>query len=361
MARKNIQAVIMAGGSGTRFWPLSRAKRPKQFLPIVSRKTMIEETIERLLPLIPYSQIYTIANRAQTQVSKKLLPDVPPKNLLVEPKGKNTAPSLILATAGIYLQDPKAVVAALPADHLIKDSALFLKKLEAGAAVASKEDYLITLGIPPTYPATGYGYIQFSKKDPQKYLDEEFYSVQEFKEKPGFEQAKLFLDEGNYFWNSGMFIWRAEVFAGKLEKYAPQFFPYWQRMLQALKKKSSVQIRSIFEEIPSISIDYALMEKAKGVLMCKGDFGWSDIGSWLSLYDVWPKDKNGNAFNGESLALDSQNCLVYNPDKFTAVIGIKDIIIVETDEALLICHKEQDQRVRDAVETLKKDGKKDYL
>jgi len=361
MERINIQAVIMAGGSGTRFWPLSRGKRPKQFLPIVSRRTMIEDTIERLLPLIPYSQIYTIANRAQTQVIKKLLPDMHPKNLLVEPQGKNTAPSLVLATALIYLQNPKAVVAALPADHLIKDSALFLKKLEAGAAAASIEDYLITLGIPPTYPATGYGYIQFSKKGPQKFLNEEFYSVREFKEKPGFEQAKLFLDEGNYFWNSGVFIWRAEVFAGKLEKYAPQFFPYWQRMLQALKKKSSVQLRLIFDEIPSISIDYALLEKAKGVLMGKGDFGWSDIGSWLSLYDVWPKDKNGNAFNGKSLALDSQDCLVYNPQKFTALIGVKDIIVVETNDALLICHKGKDQKVKHAVEVLQKNGKKDYL
>jgi mannose-1-phosphate guanylyltransferase len=361
MARKNIQAVIMVGGTGSRFWPLSRGKRPKQFLPIVSHRTMIEDTIERLLPLLPYRHIFTIANRAQTQIIKKLLPDVPSKNLLVEPKGKNTAPSLILATAWIYLRDPKAVVAALPSDHLISDSTLFLKKVEAGVTAASKEDYLIMLGIPPTYPATGYGYIQFSKKDPQKYLNEEFYSVRGFKEKPSFEQAKLFLDEGNYFWNSGMFIWRAEVFAGKLEKYAPHFFSYWQRMLQALKTKNNVQLRSIFEEIPSISIDYALMEKAKGVLMCKGDFGWSDVGSWLSLYDVWPKNKNGNAFNGEGLALDSQDCLVYNPQKLTALIGVKDLIVVETRDALLICHKQQDQRVKDAVEALKKDGKKDYL
>jgi mannose-1-phosphate guanylyltransferase len=356
-----IQAVIMAGGSGTRFWPLSRKKKPKQFLPIISDKTMIEETVERLLPLISYQSIYTISNSEQTQAIRKLLPCLPKQNLLVEPQGKNTAPSLILATAWIYLQNPEAVLAALPADHLIKDSSLFLRKLEAAAAAAKKADCLVTFGIPPTYPATGYGYIHFSKEKPQKVLNELFYTVQEFKEKPTYEQARLFLDEGNYFWNSGMFIWRADVFAQKLEKYAPSLYHFWERIIEALKKKNKAEIASIFEEMPSISVDYALMERAKGVLVCEGDFGWSDVGAWSSLADTWSQDKHGNASRGESIILHSRNCLLWNPQKLTALIGVKDIIVVETEDVLLICHKEHDQKVKDVIEVINKKGNKKYL
>jgi len=357
----DIRAVIMAGGAGTRFWPLSREKKPKQFLPIVSDKTMIEETVHRLLAQMPLNNIYTIANFEHTQLIRSLLPDLPEENLLLEPQGKNTAPSLMLATAWIYLLNPKAVLAALPADHIIKDTSLFLKKLEAGAATATKGKDLITFGIRPTYPATGYGYIKFSPKKPLRVLDELFYEVQEFKEKPEYDQAKTFLEKGNYFWNSGMFLWQADVFARKLEQHSPSMFLYWKKILDALKNKNETQMATIFEEIPSISIDYALMEKAEGVLMCKGDFGWSDVGAWSSLADSWPQDKEGNALRGENIILNSQNCLLYNPHKLTALIGVKDLIVVDTDDALLISHKNQDQRVKDIVEKIKKKGKVEYL
>ena len=357
----DIRVVIMGGGTGTRFWPLSRKKRPKQFLPIISGKTMIEETVHRLLAQVPLTNIYTIANPEHTQVIRDLLPNLPDKNLLIEPQGKNTAPSLMLATACIYLQNSKTILAALPADHLIKDSSLFLKKLEAGAAAAAKGEHLITFGIPPVYPATGYGYIRFSQENPFQILEESFYAVQEFKEKPEYEQAKMFLKEGNYFWNSGMFLWQADVFAQKLEQHAPSMFPYWEKILDALKKEDRARLNSIFEEIPSISIDYALMEKAEGVLMCKGDFGWSDVGAWSSLADIWPQDKDGNALRGENIILDSKNCLMYNPRKLTALIGVKDIIVVDTEDVLLVCHKSQDQKVKDIVEKIRKKGKVEYL
>ncbi len=357
----DIRAVIIAGGAGTRFWPLSRKKNPKQFLPIVSDKTMIEETVHRLLAKLPSNNIYTIANFAQTQVIRSLLPDLPQENLLVEPKGRNTAPSLMLATAWIYLQNPKAVLAALPADHLIKDAPLFLRKLDAGATAAAKGENLITFGIPPAYPETGYGYIRFSPEKPLHFLDEPFFPVQEFKEKPEYEQAKNFLEEGNYFWNSGMFLWRADIFVQKLEKYAPSMFIYWQKILDALKNNDQTQIASIFEEIPSISIDYALLEKAEGVLMCKGNFGWSDVGAWSSLADIWPQDKEGNTLRGESIILDSKDCLLYNPHKLTALIGVKDIIVVDTEDALLITHKSMAQKVKDIVEKIKQKRKTEYL
>jgi len=357
----DLRIVIMAGGSGTRFWPLSRQKKPKQFLPIISEKTMIEETVGRLLPLISINNISFIANSQQTDVIKSLLPEIPEKNLLVEPQGKNTAPSLMLATAQAYLQNPKAVVAALPADHLIQDSSLFLQKLEAAAEAASSGQHLITFGVPPTYPATGYGYIQFTLENPLRFREESFYPVQQFKEKPDQEQAEVFLERGNYFWNSGMFLWQADVFASKLEQHASFLFPFWERMLKALKDNDESRIVSVFEEIPSISIDYALMEKAEGTLMGKGDFGWSDVGAWSSLLDIWPQDGEGNALKGETAVLDARHCLVHNPHKLTVLIGVQDLIVVNTEDVLLIAHKDQDQRVKDVVEMLKQKGKNEHL
>lgn len=357
----DFRAVIMAGGTGTRFWPLSRQKSPKQFLPIISERTMIEETVNRIRPLIPNPKIYTIANQEQTQSIHDLLPDIPEPNLLVEPQGKNTAPSLILATALIYLQNPEAVVAALPADHLIKEASVFRQKLEAAAEAAAGRDQLIVFGIPPLFPATGYGYIQFTETTPIKIREEEFFEVMEFKEKPKLEQAQSYLEQGNCCWNSGMFIWQASVFAQKLEQFAPEMSVYWKRILRTLEDDSSSSVKEIFDEIPSISIDYALMEKAQGVRMCKGDFGWSDVGVWSSLIDIWPHDEKGNALRGESIVLDAEGCLLHNPQKLTALVGVKNLVVVNTEDALLICHKGQDQRIRDIVEILKKRGKDEHL
>ncbi len=357
----DLRAVIMAGGEGTRFWPLSRARKPKQFHPICSDKTMLEETVDRILPLIPSSNIYIISDAEKTQLIKHILPNHPEPNLLVEPLGKNTAPSLILAMAWIYRQNPKAVIAALPADHVIQNSPLFLQKLEASAIAASEGDHLIIIGIPPTFPATGFGYIQFSPENPLLIQNEAFYAVEKFKEKPDYEQAKAYLEEGNFYWNSGMFIWQADIFARKLEQYAPSLFLFWERILEAVENFDYTQISSIFSEMPSISIDYALMEHAKGVRVCVGNFGWSDVGSWASLEDIWPKTPLGNALKGEHIVIHSQNCLLYNPQKLTALIGVKDLIVVDTEDALLVCHKSQDQKVREVVDKLKQKGDKEHL
>jgi mannose-1-phosphate guanylyltransferase len=353
-------AVIMAGGSGTRFWPLSRRSRPKQFLPIATHKTMIEETVERLLPLLPPEAIYTISNRAQAAAIRKLVPGLPAKNVLVEPLSKNTAASLILATARIYLKNPKAVVLALPADHLITKPEVFVSKLRAAAAAAAHEEVIVTFGIPPAFPSTGFGYIHFSGRH-RRFGNESFHPVLRFKEKPDIEQAKRYLKQGRHSWNSGMFVWRAEVFARKLEKYAPDFFVRWKRILAALRKNDPAGIATAFREIPTTSIDYALMEKASGVLMAEGDFGWSDVGSWVSLADIWPKDSSQNALRGEGLFLDSRNCLVYSPHRLAAVVGLRDVIIVDTKDAVLVCSKKADQRVREVIEALKKKGRKIYL
>jgi len=357
----DIRALIMAGGVGTRFWPLSRKQKPKQFLPIISSKTMIEETVLRLLPLLSPSQIYTIANRAQSEAIINLLPQIPEKNVLVEPKGKNTAPSLMLATAAVYCQNPDAVVAALPSDHLVLDATRFLKKLEAAGQAALENPLIVTFGIPPSFPSTAYGYIQISPQKPAPISGESFFPVQKFKEKPGKDQAEKFIAAGDHFWNSGMFLWQAKTLPFMLERYAPDLFPFWEKMVKACRTEQGSLLFSIFDEMPSISIDYALMERAQPVWMCRGDFGWSDVGSWSSLFDLWPKDDKGNAFRGECVLLDSIDCLVHNPKKITALVGVEALIVVDTEDALLVCRKDCDQKVKKIVEILDNKKKKEYL
>ena len=362
MSRKpRVCAVIMAGGRGTRFWPLSRQDRPKQFLPISGTRTMIEETVARLRPFLPFEAIYTISDKPQAAAIRKLVPGLKAANILVEPASRNTAASLILATARVYLRDPQTVVFALPADHLIARPARFIGKLRAAAEAAAGKDVIVTFGIPPTCPSTGFGYIHFSDRNLEKVAGQVFYPVLRFKEKPNLAQAKRFLAQGNHAWNSGMFVWRADVFARKLKEYVPDFFPYWQRVLRALGKKSRSGLAAIFREIPATSIDYALMEKAAGVLMVEGDFGWSDVGSWASLASIWPRDAAGNAVRGEAEFIDSQNCLVHSSRRLTTVVGLRDVIIVDTDDALLVCSKKADQRVKDVIKNLKKKGREEVL
>jgi mannose-1-phosphate guanylyltransferase len=359
--KRPLHAVIMAGGSGTRFWPLSRGRRPKQFLPITGQKAMIVETVERLVPLLPFKSIYTISDAVQSRLIKKLVPGLPAENILVEPQGKNTAASLILATAWIYLRNPKAVVFALPADHLITRPDVFLGKLGAAAEAASERDVIVTFGIPPTFPATGFGYIHYSGRKVERFRGEMFYPVLRFKEKPDAEQARKFLEQGRYSWNSGMFVWRAEVFARQLRKWAPDFYPFWRRIVRALRRNDRAEIAAVFRDIPATSIDYALMERSQAVLMGEGDFGWSDVGSWSALTDIWPKDEAGNVGRGEGVLIDSRNCLLYSPRKLSVLIGLDDVIVVDTGDALLVCHKGQDQKVKDVIEVLKKTGKGKYL
>ena len=354
-------AVILAGGVGARFWPLSRRRRPKQFLPIAGAKTLIEETVARLRPVLTNNRILTISGAAQAKTIRRLVPGLPERNVLVEPAGRNTAASLILATAAVYLRDPGAVVFAVPADHMIADDELFLKKFAAAARAASEDDVIVTFGIPPAYPSTGFGYIQFAERGRRRVDGEDFYPVLRFKEKPGIEQAREFIEQGRHFWNSGMFFWRAEVFARKLEAHAPDFYTFWLRTVRALKGRDRSGLAAVFREIPATSIDYALMERADGVLMNKGSFGWSDVGSWVALADIWPKDEGGHAVRGEAVFVDSRGCLVYSPKRLTAVVGLEDVIVVDTPDALLVCHKGADQKVKDVIDLLKKTRKTRYL
>lgn len=359
---RDVRAVVLAGGRGTRFWPLGRADKPKQFLRIAGRATMIEETVRRIRPLVPLRKVYTVADAAQTRRIRKLFPAIPESNRLVEPMARNTGPALALATARIWLDNPEAVVVALPADHLIKDETQFLRKLESAVEMSARTGAIVTFGIPPTYPATGYGYIRFDRERPRRCGREVFYPVRAFKEKPSVELADEFLAAGDCAWNSGMFVWTAEAFARQVESCAPTLCLFWKKAVEALRAGNRGRLRAAFDGAPALSIDTALMEKAEGVLVSEGDFGWSDIGAWSSLLEVWPRDANGNATRGELAALDSRSCLVWNPGKLTALVGVRNLIVVDTEDALLVCDADRDQQVKALVETLrKKRGKNKFV
>ncbi|MDI6848320.1 MAG: sugar phosphate nucleotidyltransferase [Candidatus Saccharicenans sp.] len=351
----DLRVVILAGGSGTRFWPLSRQQNPKQYLKIISEKSLIEETANRLKGLVPPSRMYTIAVADQTRILKRLLPRLPAKNFLVEPEARNTAPSLILTTASMYLKNPAAVVIALPADHFIKDVDEFRKKLILAAEAAHRFKKIVMFGIPPVSPATGYGYIHVARNQRQEINGEKFYQVRGFREKPDLPTALEFMQSGEYYWNSGIFLWRADTFADNLRDYAPELFSTWIKLLPALRRGDRQEIRRIFKELPALSIDYALIEKIYGSLMSPGDFGWSDLGSWSALYDYLPEDDDCNVARGRVMSLEARNCLVFNPGKLTALIGVENLIVVNAGDAILVCRKDQDQKVRELVEKLKKE------
>ncbi len=353
-AVRDVRAVVLAGGRGTRFWPLGRASKPKQFLSITGREPLLVETVRRVRPLVPARRVTLVADAASTRLARKLLPRLPAANFVVEPSARNTAPALMLATARVWLENPEAIVAVLPADHLIRDEKRFLRILSAGVEAAAKERAFITFGIPPAYPATGYGYIRHDREKGRKIGGAVFYPVQGFKEKPNLTQADEYLASGEYAWNSGIFLWRADVFAEKLEVFAPELLPAWNSIVGALRSGNGKKLRAAFALAPALSIDYALMEKAEGVLMADGDFGWSDVGAWSTLFDIWPRDGSGNACRGEVLALGARNCLVWNPGRLTALIGVRDIVVVEAGDALLVCDAALDQRVKEIVAALEK-------
>ncbi len=354
MKSRDVRAVILAGGRGTRFWPLGRAARPKQFLRITGPDPMLLQTVRRIRPLVPPRKITLIADAVQTRQARRLLPKLPKASFLVEPEARNTAPALMLATARVWLENPEAVVVVLPADHLVCDEATFLRRLKSAVEAAARENALITFGIPPTSPATGYGYIRHNRGAGERIAGTVFYPALGFKEKPDAVRAAEYIAAGDHAWNSGMFLWRAGVFAGKLERYAPDLMPVWEAMVAALRSGSAAKLKSAFRLAPALSIDYALMEKADGVLVADGDFGWSDVGAWSALAGIWPRDEAGNASRGETVALDARDCLVWNPDRLTALVGVHNLIVVEAGDALLICDASHDQKVKDVVAELKK-------
>ncbi|HBL52573.1 MAG TPA: mannose-1-phosphate guanylyltransferase [Syntrophaceae bacterium] len=349
-----MHAVIMAGGRGTRFWPRSREKKPKHLLDIVSDRTIIQETVDRIKPLVKPNNILIVTGRKHARELIRQLPEVPLKNIIIEPVGRNTAACIGLAALHIQKKAKDDVMIVLPSDHGIGDPGQYRKVIAAAARAAEKENALVTIGIEPTSPHTGFGYME-GGASAGKVSGKALLRVKSFREKPDLKQAEIFLKSGNFFWNSGMFIWKASTILNEIKHFLPDLYSGLTTINASLGKSSEAKtVSAIYKSLASVSIDYGVMEKAKDVFVIPARFGWSDVGSWDALWEISAKDKNGNAATGGSQAIfeDTGNALVYSPKKLVALIGIKDVIVVETKDALLLCKKGRSQDVKKIVDAL---------
>ncbi|MHC1706483.1 MAG: mannose-1-phosphate guanylyltransferase [Bacteroidales bacterium] len=348
----NDYCVIMAGGVGTRFWPMSRISHPKQFIDILGTgETLIQQTFRRFLPVCPSENIYVVTNEIYKDLVLKQLPELKESQVLCEPARRNTAPCIAYAAHKINVLNPNANLVVAPSDHIIFREDIFTSTIQSALFAASKSDCLVTLGITPSRPDTGYGYIQFETENPYP-DDTRLKKVKTFTEKPAVELARSFLESGDFLWNSGIFIWSVSSILRALDKYLPEvnnlFKDDQQRYFSPLERDF---IHKTYSQCKSISIDYGVMEKADNVFVFTSDFGWSDLGTWGSLYEIRNKDDKGNAVVGKNVMLyDSKNCIVNMPkDKLTVLQGLEDYIIVEDDNILLICRKTDEQHIRQFV------------
>ena len=351
-------AVIMAGGIGARFWPRSKKKSPKQLLKIVGDNTMIQETVRRINGLIPKENILIVTNETQKPRIIEQLPEIPIENIIIEPFGRNTAACIGLAAIVIQKRSPDAVTFVMPADHIIKDDESFLNTLKTASQFSIENQALVTIGIQPTRPETGYGYIQIDEDSGKSSV----YKVLTFAEKPNYATAVNFIKSGDFFWNSGMFIWKIDTILNEFKQLMPDLHEGLVKISEQLDTPDfSNKLNEIYGHLKSISIDYGIMEKSDKVFLVKGQFSWSDVGSWEAVYELSEKDGDGNVKVGTvytDMALDSY---IYSPDKLTAVIGLDNVIVINCNDALLICKRDKAQDVKNVIDYLKLNKLNDHL
>ena len=357
----DLYALILAGGMGTRLWPRSRIRRPKQMLDIVSKQTMLQETVDRITPLIPLQRTFIVTNEVYAPLVREQIPDLPHPGVIIEPQGRGTAPCIGLAALHLQRLDPESVMASLNADHVIQDAVGFCLALEV-AAVMARQGYLVTLGIEPDSPHTGYGYIQQGELV-DRIHDLPVYRVGRFKEKPNRAQAETFLAGQDHYWNSGIFIWKSAVLLEAMRRHMPELYGQLQRIDQAIgTDQEKAVLKDAWQAVENASVDIGIMEKADNVVVIPIRVGWSDVGSWATLTDILPGDEHGNVHIGkESIAIDTQGTLLYGPHRLIATIGLRDMIVVDTEDVLLICPKDRAQDVRLVLDELKKRKKDEYL
>ncbi len=356
--------VILAGGRGTRFWPLSRKRRAKQLLALDGEQTMIQQTVARLLPLAGPSRFWVITNGDLRPAILRQLPKLPPKQIVAEPAGRNTAPAIGLAAFLLLRHDPNAVLGLFPSDHVIADPAHYRATLSRGIEIATAGENIVVLGVRPTRPETGYGYIEAEVPEGGAPDRQSSLRVRRFTEKPDLATAKQFLDAGNYFWNSGMFLWRADTLANALREHLPNTAPFLEKIAAAYgTRKFADTFRKLYPKCENISIDYAVLEprstKGEGqsrIFCLPSDFGWNDLGSWTALHEhhvakAIPGDGNMASASG-SFALNAKNNYVHAPGKFVALVGVSNLVIVETEDALLVTTLDQSQDVGKVVKHL---------
>jgi len=346
----------MAGGIGSRFWPMSRTSHPKQFMDILGTgQTLLQQTYDRFLRLCPKENIYIVTNESYIGLVKEQIGDINMNNILSEPARKNTAPCVAYACYKIAQMNPAAVTVIAPSDHLILKEDTFVKAIKSCYKKAESEDCLVTLGLRPSRPDTGYGYIQYTEPVKNE-KDKRMKKVKTFTEKPDLDMAKFFMQSGDFLWNSGIFIWTVKSIINAFEKYCPEIDSIFKEGNNVYNTpKEAAFINNVYSNCKNISIDYAIMEKADNVYVRSSVIGWSDLGTWGSLYDHIKQDKNGNAIVGKNvMAYDSNNCIVNVPkDKLVIMQGLDDYIVVESDGILLICKKEDEQQIRTFVNDVK--------
>lgn len=351
-----VYAVIMAGGSGTRFWPKSTRKLPKQFLSLVGQGTMIQNTAKRIEPLIPQEQILVVTNDNYVDIVKEQLPSVPHENIVGEPVAKNTAPCVAIAAEMLFKKDPEAIMVVLPADHHIKDPDAFNDFLKAAIEKAESGNHLVTIGIQPDRPETGYGYIHGDNSTRESWNKKDVHPVKAFKEKPDEKTAQAFLESGDYFWNSGMFIWSAKSILSSFQEYLPDMYSLVKKSGEGLYGDDHISaINEFYHACESVSIDYGIMEHAENVHVVPGEFGWNDVGSWTAAYELGQKDALENVINAKHVTVSEStgNFISSESGKMISVVGLDGFAVVETEDAILVCKLDKAQNVKDIVDQLK--------
>lgn len=354
---KKDYCIIMAGGVGSRFWPLSRTSNPKQFLDILGvGKSLLQQTFDRFRNVIPTENIYIVSNAEYSDIIKEQIPELPIENILLEPYRRNTAPCIAYAAYRIKVKDPGARMVVAPSDHLILKEDTFLKVVKDGLEFVGEHDNLLTIGIQPNRPETGYGYIQVDKNNVIENNEVVFNKVKTFTEKPDIKLAKVFLESGEFFWNSGIFFWSLESIIKSLKDFLPEINKSFNEGMDLYgTDKEAAFIQETYSGCKNISIDYGIMEKADNVYVLTADFGWSDLGTWGSLYEHKEKDDEGNVKIGDKLFLyDTRDSIINTSNKRLVVIqGMDDFIVVDSEDVLLICKKDQEQRIKSFVNDVK--------
>jgi len=351
-------AVIIAGGKGERFWPYSRTHKPKQFLSMVGKITMLRATYDRIIKIVPPENVIVVTNKTLLKSVSELIPELNTRNILIEPKARNTAPAIGLAALYIREIEPDAVMAVFPADHVIRNQTKFAQAVKRARKTAERTDGLVTIGITPKGPETAYGYIQAILTDEIQGS----YKVRAFAEKPTIGTAKRFIKSGDFFWNSGMFIWKASAILREMEENIPEIYEPLIKLSGYFHSKSySAKLKKAFSVMRATSIDYAVMEASQNVYMVKGEFEWNDLGSWEALYSMSRKDKLGNVIDGDVFTVDTSGTLIKASGKFVATIGLKNMIVIATEDVFLVAPRDSAQNIKDIVELLKKGSFKKYL
>ncbi len=354
-------AIIMAGGRGERFWPKSRNSRPKQFLSLTKDgETMIQKTVKRLLPLVAAEDIFIVTNSAYISLVNEQLPDIPKENILAEPCARNTAPCIAFAAAVVQKKYGDAVMLVLPSDHLIGYEELYTATLKKAVKLSLEGKNLVTIGITPDYPETGYGYINFSSETAEG--EDDAYKVNRFVEKPDLATAKEYLASGKYLWNSGMFVWKASSIMANLNEFMPDIYEGALKIGEAYGTDSFSEVLvKEFTAFRSESIDFGIMEKAQDIYTLPGSFGWDDVGNWLAVERINEVDNDKNYIEGDVISVGSERTTICGGKRLIAAVGVEDIIIVDTDDALLICSKNSTQDVKKVIAQLKDGGRSELV